>query len=132
MTVDSDSCASAPPLVIVMSPETVLTAASRDVPSSARLPLTPCTRTSPLTFVTLMSPDTVRRSTVVSAGTFTLNSTSTPRPSPLAVLDAQLDAVAGGVGFDERIRQPLLRLFGIRPPRVLQRLDLDALAAARP
>ena len=50
---------------------------------------------------------------------------------PLAVLDAQLDAVTGRVGFDESIRQPLLRLFRLWRPRVLEGLDFDALAGAR-
>ena len=45
------------------------------------MPLTPWTRISPFTLVIRTSPDTVRRSTAASAGTFTLNSTSIPRAS---------------------------------------------------
>ena len=38
---------------------------------------------------------------------------------------------ADRVDLDERVRQALLRLFGIRRPRVLHRLDLDAVRRAR-
>ena len=83
----------------------------------------PAPRTSPLTLVTRMSPETVRRSTDASAGTFTSNSTSTPRPSrPPAYSTRSSDAVAARVGLDRGVAEPLLGLFGIGSPGVFQRL----------
>ena len=54
---------------------------------------------------------------------------ATPIPA-FAVLHTNLDAVAGGIGFDHRIREALLCLLGIRSPRALQRLDFDPLRSA--
>ena len=50
--------------------------------------------------------------------------------SPAGVLHTQLDAVTAGIGFDHRVAEALLRLFGIRPPRVFQRLHINLIVAA--